>query len=318
MILLDIEKAYDTVWYNGLIHKLIESKLPEYLVHIIKSYISNRTFYVQINSKYSKMQSIPAGVPQGSCLSPILYNLYVNDIPVESNTSIYLYADDTAITSTSYRTDTITNRLQKAYHRLKTFYNKWKIKINDEKTQTILFTKRRPLIDRNILNFSWSTKIKYLGVYLDNKLTFTHHIDYTCNRALKTLCIMYPYFNRTSSLSISNKITLFKLCILPILLYASPVWSSTANYNNRKLQIIQNKCLRIINNYEYFTKIRTMHDNLNIKYIKDIIFSISEKFLNRCQNCPNPLISNIGNYNRNTLRRFIKERNISIFPELMY
>ena len=153
----------------------------------------------------------------------------MNDIPIGSNTSIYLYADDTAITSTSYRTDTITNRLQKAYHRLKTFYNKWKIKINDEKTQTILFTKRRPLSNRNIFNFSWSTKIKYLGVYLDNKLTFTHHIDYTCNRALKTLCKMYPYFNRTSSLSISNKITLFKLCILPILLYVSPVWSSTTN-----------------------------------------------------------------------------------------
>ena len=149
-------------------------------------------------------------------------------------------------------------------------------------------------------------------------ITFTQHIDYTCNRALKTMCKMYPYFNRTSSLSISNKITLFKLCILPILLYASPVWSSTANYNKRKLQIIQNKCLRIINNYEYFTKISTMHDNLNIKYIKDIIFSISEKFFNRCQNCPNPLISNIGNYNRNTLRRFIKERNIYIFHELMY
>ena len=123
------------------------------------------------------MQSIPAGVPQGSCLLPILYNLYVNDIPVESNTSTYLYADDTAIASTSYRTDTITNRLQKAYQHLKTFYNKWKIKINDEKTQTILFTKRRPLINRSTIHFSCSTLIKYLGVYLDNKLSFTHHID---------------------------------------------------------------------------------------------------------------------------------------------
>lgn len=97
VLLLDIEKAFDSIWHDGLIHKLIKMKLPTYLIRLINSFIRNRQFAVHINGCTSNRVNIPAGLAQGTCISPILYALFVADIPVNSETQLALYADDTAI-----------------------------------------------------------------------------------------------------------------------------------------------------------------------------------------------------------------------------
>ncbi|GFU02601.1 probable RNA-directed DNA polymerase from transposon X-element [Trichonephila clavipes] len=103
-VFLDIQKAFDRVWINGLTFKLITFKIPHPLIHLIHSYLTNRSFRIRINETLSNEHSVSAGCPQGSLLGPLLFNLYINDIPDYSLTKINLYADDTAIHATYKKT----------------------------------------------------------------------------------------------------------------------------------------------------------------------------------------------------------------------
>ncbi|GFT18635.1 probable RNA-directed DNA polymerase from transposon X-element [Trichonephila clavipes] len=101
-VFLDIQKAFDRVWINGLTFKLITFKIPHPLIHLIHSYLTNRSFRIRINETLSNEHSVSAGCPQGSLLGPLLFNLYINDIPDYSLTKINLYADDTTIHATRF------------------------------------------------------------------------------------------------------------------------------------------------------------------------------------------------------------------------
>jgi len=92
---LDVEKAFDKVWRNGLIYKLISLNVPNQLINIIKSFLTNRTFRITTDGKISSVKTIKAGVPQGSRLSPHLFSIHINDTPKTSNCDIALFADDT-------------------------------------------------------------------------------------------------------------------------------------------------------------------------------------------------------------------------------
>lgn len=303
LALFDIEKAFDTMWQNGLIYKLIEYKFPKYLIKLIHFYLLNRTFSVHINDIHSTIRLIKASVPQGSVLGPILYILYINDFPKFDKTDLALFADDSAIYTNSWRTDTIANRLTKAAKKINNHFSKWKIKLNSQKTEAILLTKRRPQITPkakvNNIDIEWSETVKYLGVMLDKKLNFTTHIKYVAGKAVQAMCQLYPLFNKYCKLSNNNKMLIYKVCIRPIFTYAAPVWSNTSVANIKTLQLIQNRCLRIIGKYPRWKKISEMHSELDILYVKDFILKLSQKFFENCSYNANELIKSIGNYEIN-------------------
>lgn len=171
LILLDIQKAFDTLWHDGLIFKLDLYKFPPYLIEIMYTYINNRSFAVKVDNSISKYHIMPAGLPQGSALSAVLFIIYTNDIPNTKNVHLSLYADDTAAYTSSYRTDTIHNRLNTTLTKINRYFTKWKIKINNQKTQAIIFTKRRPNMPPQLItngtSIKWNNKIKYLGLIFD-------------------------------------------------------------------------------------------------------------------------------------------------------
>jgi len=128
----------------GLLYKLIDLKVPKYLLFVLRSYLEGRTYTVHINDARSKHISPPAGLLQGAVLSTTLFTLYIADIPHPPDTQLALYADDIAILSQSWRPETFTRRLNFTVSQLLKYFNKWKLQVNFSKTELILFTKRRP------------------------------------------------------------------------------------------------------------------------------------------------------------------------------
>ncbi|GFV06107.1 RNA-directed DNA polymerase from mobile element jockey [Trichonephila clavipes] len=181
-VFLDIQKAFDRVWVSGLIYKLITNNFPPALIHLINSYLVNRFFQVRVNDTLSNSFKINYGVPQGSLLGPLLFNIFINDIPTHPQTSTNMYADDTVTLATYKNNKTITLALNNHLKLLETFFDTWKIKINIDKTIAVLFTKRKTKPTPPTLystQLQWSQNTKYLGLTLDNKLTWKQHIIQT-------------------------------------------------------------------------------------------------------------------------------------------
>lgn len=284
MLLLDIEKAFDRVWIQGLIYKMIKYEYPCTIIKLVYSYLKQRNFKVVINNIKSTKKEIPAGVPQGSILGPVLFNIYLNDIPTFSKTNLALYADDTAIYAHSFSAIVAAKQLQIHVGMLEKYYKKWKILINTSKTEAIIFAKKvtcnRIIQPIRIYNAPIQVKqsVKYLGVTLDSRLTYRAHIKTIIMKGYATLKNLYSLMVRNSRLSVHNKKLIFKMIIRPILLYASPIWRSTAKSNMLPLQRYQNKCLRLILNKGRYVKISDLHEEADIEYLNDYITESAKRF----------------------------------------
>lgn len=295
---LDIHKAFDSVWHYGLVYKLLLFRFPIYLVKLLLSFLTGRRFTVKVGSKQSSDRSIPAGVPQGSPLSPILFSIYTSDIPTAPGCKLAAFADDVGIISSSNDPSTIMSSLENQLDSLYQFYFRWKIKLNPSKTQAVFFTKKRceaklPSRDINFLGESikWCNSLTYLGVVLDKKLTFKDHTDSICSKISKSFCSLYSLLHRNSKLSVDNKLIMFRMVIQPIISYCAPVWSQCARTHKLKVQRAQNKILKVILNKSFDFSTEKLHNEAKVKYVEDLCLSNSVRFMNNCRAVGNPLIN---------------------------
>lgn len=298
MFLLDIEKAFDTVWHDGLLHKMIKSDEPLKLVKMIKSYLTNRSFQVCINDSSSSLIIMPAGVPQGSILGPQLFLDFVNDIPIQPRTNIACFADDTASFTSSNDIDLIIGRLQLSIDLLSSYFLKWKLKINSAKTEAILFTRKRSLPSRRLSiddhHIPWSRSVKYLGLILDNKLNWSENSEKLRLKGTKALNALSPVLNRKSCLSGQTKLNIYRTLVRPCITYACPVWSSTCPTNIKKLQVVQNKAVKYSYNTPLYTNLNQFHISIGLPSVLEYILKLSKSFyLYKNPSNDNELIRNI-------------------------
>lgn len=315
MLLLDIEKAFDTVWHKGLIHKLDSINLPLYLSKLIQNYLSRRTFRVQINNNFSREQKIATGVPQGSILGPVLFSYYINDLPIDGSTETALFADDTAIYNASWNKKTAIKRIQFTLNIYLEYFNLWKIKINAAKTELIILSHKIKLkktekdLKIEVLGeiIEPKTTVKYLGVILDTKLRFQQQISKSCSKALQIKQLLYPLLKRGNNMSTKNKTLLYKSLIKPILLYAAPIWSNASKTNIKKILTFENKILRQISNAEPNESNVEIKKNLEILSIENDIHEQTLIFYNqRIKN--HRILDNVGIYKKNNAPFVIKHK----------
>lgn len=178
-LFIDISQAFDKVWHEGLLFK-ITNLLPANTHKLFKSYLSERSFRVRSKNEFSTSRKISAGVPQGSILGPLLYIIFTADMPTNALTYTSTFADDTAFISNNSDPKIASAQLQSHVHELEKWLDKWRIKVNPAKCVHVTFTLRRgdcPPIRINNTNIPENSHVKYLGIHLDRRLTWSHHID---------------------------------------------------------------------------------------------------------------------------------------------
>lgn len=306
-IFLDISKAYDSVWHTGLIYKLMKSDLPDVFVKFIASFLSRRKFQIREGTALSSIHEVHAGLPQGSVLGPILYNIYTADIPIHPETNIAQFADDTAVFITHQNPLYAARTLQVHIHLLENWFQEWRLTLNADKTQAICFTKctlkRIPKLNICNKELEYQPTVKYLGVTLDQRLSWHQHLHQTKGKAIGRIVHIFPLL-KSSAISIKRKLHLYKALVLPIITYAAPSWGYMNSSAFKPLQVVQNKALRLIHGSDWFTRTSQIHEDLGMPYIHEVLIRIIRKFYSRLQRSPNSLIKRIGDYNVDDYRMY--------------
>ena len=319
-VFLDISRAFDRVWHEGLIAKLYYYNINPYLINIIESYLNNRRFVVSVGDTKSTQRALRAGVAQGSVISPTLYNLYTADFPKSSATSLYAYADDIAILSTSRSEKLAHCKLQSALKEASVYFKKWKLKPHPDKSVHVIFSNKLHPYDKTLKingkNIPMSDSVKYLGVIIDRKLTWAKHINYAAKKGSQAIAMLYPLICANSKLSLNNKLLLYRQIVRPITTYGSIVWSTAAKTHLNKIQITQNKFLRISTNAPFASNMARLQDELAIDPISKYLNTLNTKKLNKASTHENPLIPQALNYNPILKTRRNRPKTLLLHPPI--
>lgn len=187
-LFFDLSMAFDTVNFQFLIKKLHALGIRGVLLDWVQSYITHRKMTVKIENKLSSRRNLWHGVPQGSVLGPLLFLIYINDMPHHiSRGSLTIYADDCSVVISEPSLNELMISVTQVLNDFKTWcYNNMLI-LNTDKTQCVYFSKRKLLSPAQILLFgelglTMSQDVKFLGLSLDGQLSWSRHVDVICGR----------------------------------------------------------------------------------------------------------------------------------------
>ena len=181
----DISKAFNKVWHEGLLFKLERTGISRDLPSLIRSFLSNRFQQVVLNDQCSSWTSVLAGVPQGSILGPLLFLIYINDLPDNLQATARLFTDDISFFSTAYNPNISASQVDSDPKKISHWAYEWKLTFNPDlskQAQEVIFSRKTVKISHRSLTFNTvpvarTTCQKHLGLYLDEKLSFFNHIN---------------------------------------------------------------------------------------------------------------------------------------------
>ena len=250
VVALDISRAFDSVWHNGLLSKLMSVGVGGYLYRWIRDFLNNRFIKVVVNGRESSTAAINAGVPQGSILGPTLFLVFINDLSHIVSSQISMFADDTTISAiipSVKARNCVSKVICNDLENVQIWAEKWLVKFNAKKTQLMTIS-RKSNRDAGKISFLGETlkeedSIKLLGVHITKTLDWNFHVNKIAKRAGQHLGIVRK---ANKLLPCDVLATLYKTRVRSVMEYCGPIWENASKTVLSKLDTIQRKACRVI------------------------------------------------------------------------
>jgi hypothetical protein len=299
-LFFDIEAAFDRVWHDGLLFKLNTLKTPIHLVNWVKNFLKGRTFSVKVGSFISDVCPITAGVPQGSVLSPLLFAIYINDIPKpdsRNRANSLLFADDLAALFVFRSIKSAQATMTKYLRNVEEWLSKWRLMMAPSKCHCVVFSRHTKTDDSNSFDLRlFGEKISnekvttFLGIRFDRRLNFDHQVKYIEETCLKRLNVLKVLANYRWKIKKEVLTKVYVLLIRSVIDYSSLVLSSLCKSRLLKLQRIQNSAIRTIFKLGKHTRTEDLHNTAKLEMIETRLARLNRAYFIRGWLLKNPIV----------------------------
>ena len=306
-ISFDIEGAFDRVWHHGFLFKLAKIRVPYYILIWIEFFLKDRRFCVKVGNFKTEFVLITNGVPQGAVLSPLLFNIFINDVPLFNrppNAYSVIFADDLGYLFifkkiSSEVESTINEQLNKLY----LWTLKWRLKLAPTKCSYAIFSKNYKAGEKGKKGYNneklelklgnetinQDNNPKFLGIYFDKYLSFKNQIAYvrkSCNNRLNILKVLS---HRSFGINSSTLINIYKALIRSLIDYSLFMYPIISNTNRKKLQSVQNNALKVIFKKSWDYDASILQRNTNLETIQERASTLITNYIVNCRMSKNPL-----------------------------
>ena len=269
-VFLDVQAAFDKVWHSGLIAKLEQININSEALALFTSYLSNRNQVTVVDGTKSTVQSVNAGVPQGSRLGPLLFIIYMNDIVKDIESDILIFADDTTLLASGKSLEQTTKVLNQDLQKISLWSIKWKVTFNTDKSKQLIFTQTpfniSPLLILNHKSIRQVSTHKHLGLHLTHNLDWAVHVYNVCLKANRKLAVL----RRVKLLKRHTLDVLYKLTVRSVVDYALPVYYHTLKVTEKALlDKIQYTAGKIVTGALHYTNSAKLNEELGWESISD-------------------------------------------------
>ena len=294
-VFLDLSKAFDTINHDILLQKMEFYGIRGIAHDWMKSYLSNRSQFVRYQNCSSNKKSTTCGIPQGSVLGPLLFIIYTNDLPdCLSRSKGILFADDTTVYLSSKNTNELYTNMSADLTKLADWFHANKLSLNVNKTNCMLITninesashKYTLKIGNDVIERK--TCVKFLGLHLDDRLTWHEHIKVCKSKAASSIYAI----NRIKNIVPKRYMhTLYFTLVYPYFAYGIPLWGGTYNVHKKNLITMQKRVIRIISGAKYNDHTGPLFKQAHILKLDDIYKMETLKIVYSCihKDLPTPL-----------------------------
>lgn len=272
LVFIDLKKAFDTVKRDILVNKLWHIGVRGTEYNWFKSYLTDRTQYMEIDGVRTNLQTVEEGVPQGGNLASTLFLVFINNLAnLDLIATPYLYADDIALVYNGISIDRLQDDIQRDMNLIEKWMDINRLTLNTSKTKYMTITSKNNLK----LNISYKNTLiekvqtfKYLGVHFDNKLSWSTHLNFL----IKKLSMIAGLFKKIGKVCPKRTLnSIYYALFNSHLIYGILVWSCASKSKINKIKIIQNRAIRNLFNIKKRESTKQMYKTLNIFPVNAII-----------------------------------------------
>ena len=250
VIYMDFQKAFDTVPHRRLISKIEAHGIGGRLLGWLTDFLADREQRVVVNGTRSSTAEVTSGVPQGSVLGPVLFLLFINDLPKGISKSVKMFADDTKLFSGM--TDVNDDSLQNDLEVLQDWSSKWLMQFHPEKCKVMKLGRQRSNIQYRMNNVILEEieAEKDLGVQVDNQLSFKSHVAMVTAKANRVVGVIRRSFDNLTEELFA---TLFKSLVRPILEYGHSVWNPHLKTLSQEVERVQRRATGLLGSLKHLS-----------------------------------------------------------------